>query len=163
MKAGQDTGSDRTMRHQSDGRELEGIGTRMDSIYTPEHARKKTGASESRFYSARFAGHSLSVSRANPKESERLAFGHLLSTKLQAQALAYTPSSEGCGGERRELLDRMPASSRRQPDRANTSKMPAVLLEASIIVNGAEELLLETPERSRIAQAMLATVSRLCR
>jgi hypothetical protein len=33
------------MRHQPDGRELKGIGTRMDSIYTPEHARKKAGVS----------------------------------------------------------------------------------------------------------------------
>jgi hypothetical protein len=33
------------MRHQSNGRELKGIGTRMDSIYTPEHAQKKADAS----------------------------------------------------------------------------------------------------------------------
>jgi N-acetylmuramoyl-L-alanine amidase len=41
--------------------------------------------------------------------------------------------------------------------------VPAVLVEAGIIVNRADELLLETPEhRARIAQANLAAVSRFC-
>src|SRR5215470_15954012 len=31
------------MRHQSDGRGLTGIGTRMDTIYAPERARKNAG------------------------------------------------------------------------------------------------------------------------
>ena len=43
------------------------------------------------------------------------------------------------------------------------TKVPAVLVEAGIIVNRADELLLETPEhRARIAQANLAAVSRFC-
>src|SRR5262249_44700055 len=124
-----------------------------------------THAGESRFYSDRFAGHSLFVSRANPKAAKSLAFGHLLGIELKAQGLAYTRHHlEDVAGERRELLD--PNAGVYRDDNLivlSHTKMPAVLLEAGIIVNRAEELLLETPEhRGRIAHATLAAVNRFC-
>jgi N-acetylmuramoyl-L-alanine amidase len=129
------------------------------------YKEKWTHAGESRFYSDRFAGHSLFVSRANPKPAESLAFGGLLGIELKAQGLAYSRHHlEDVAGERRELLD--PAAGVYRDDNLIVlarTKMPAVLLEAGIIVNRAEELLLETPEhRGRIAQAMLAAGSRFC-
>jgi N-acetylmuramoyl-L-alanine amidase len=129
------------------------------------YKEKWTHGGESRFYSDRFAGHSLFASRANPKASVSIAFGRLLGTELKAQGLAYTRHHlEDVAGERRELLD--PDAGVYRDDNLivlTHTKMPAALLEAGIIVNRAEELLLETPEhRARIAQAMLAAVSRFC-
>lgn len=129
------------------------------------YKEKWTYAGESRFYSDRFAGHSLFVSRANPKSAESLAFGHLLGIALKAQGLAYTRHHlEDVAGERRELLDSDAGVYRYDNLIVLThTKMPAVLLEAGIIVNRTEELLLETPEhRGRIVEAMLAAVNGFC-
>jgi N-acetylmuramoyl-L-alanine amidase len=129
------------------------------------YKEKWTHAGESRFYSDRFAGHSLFVSRANPRPAESLALGHLLGIELKAQGLVYTRHHlEDVPGERRELLD--PDAGVYRDDNLivlTYAKMPAVLLEAGIIVNRAEELLLETPEhRGRIAHATLAAINRFC-
>jgi N-acetylmuramoyl-L-alanine amidase len=120
---------------------------------------------ESRAYSDRFSGHSLFVSRENPRFADSLAFGHLLGIALKEQGLVYTRHHlEDVRGERRQLLDADAGVYRY--DKLVVlmhTKVPAVLVEAGIIVNRAEELLLETPEhRARIAQANLAAVSRFC-
>jgi len=120
---------------------------------------------ESRAYSDRFSGHSLFVSRENPRFADSLAFGHLLGIALKEQGLAYTGHHlDDVPGERRQLLDADAGVYRY--DRLVVlmyTKVPALLLEAGIIVNRAEELLLDTPEhRGRIAQAMLAGVSGFC-
>jgi len=120
---------------------------------------------ESRAYSDQFAGHSLFVSRENPRFADSLAFGHLFGIALKEQGLVYTGHHlEDVPGERRQLLD--PDAGVYRYDRLVVlmyTKVPALLLEAGIIVNRAEELLLDTPEhRDRIAQAMLAGVSRFC-
>jgi len=120
---------------------------------------------ESRFYSDRFAGHSLFVSREHPKPAESLAFGRRLGIALKDQGLVYTNHHlEDVAGERRKLLD--PEAGVYRYDKLFVlmhTKMPAVLVEAGIIVNREEELLLETPEhRDRIAQAMLVAASDFC-
>jgi N-acetylmuramoyl-L-alanine amidase len=120
---------------------------------------------ESRAYSDQFSGHSLFVSRENPRFADSLAFGRLLGIALKEQGLVYTGHHlEDVPGERRQLLD--PDAGVFRYDRLVVlmyTKVPALLLEAGIIVNRAEELLLDTPEhRGRIAQAMLAGVSRFC-
>ena len=120
---------------------------------------------ESRAYSDQFSGHSLFVSRANPKLAESLAFGHLLGIALKDQGLGYTNHHlEDVAGERRRLLD--PEAGVYRYDNLVVlmhTKMPAVLLEAGIIVNRAEELLLETPEhRDRFALAALVAASEFC-
>jgi N-acetylmuramoyl-L-alanine amidase len=84
---------------------------------------------------------------------------------LKAQGLAYTRHHlEDVAGERRELLD--PDAGVYRDDNLivlTYTKMPAVMLEAGIIVNRAEELLLGTTEhRGRIAHATLAAVNRFC-
>jgi N-acetylmuramoyl-L-alanine amidase len=120
---------------------------------------------ESRPYSDRFAGHSLFVSRKNPRLAESLAFGHLLGIELKKQGLVYTRHHlENVPGERRQLLD--PEGGVYRYDNLVVLRytgVPAVLMEAGIIINRAEELLLETPEhRDRIAQATLAAVDQFC-
>ncbi len=120
---------------------------------------------ESRAYSDQFSGHSLFVSRENPRFADSLAFGRLLGIALKEQGLVYTRHHlEDVPGERRQLLDADAGVYRY--DKLVVlmhTKVPAVLVEAGIIVNRAEELLLDTPEhRGRIAQAMLAAVTRFC-
>jgi N-acetylmuramoyl-L-alanine amidase len=120
---------------------------------------------ESRAYSDQFSGHSLFVSHENPRLADSLTFGRLLGIALKEQGLVYTGHHlEDVPGERRQLLD--PDAGVFRYDRLVVlmyTKVPALLLEAGIIVNRAEELLLDTPEhRGRIAQAMLAGVSRFC-
>jgi N-acetylmuramoyl-L-alanine amidase len=120
---------------------------------------------ESRAYSDQFSGHSLFVSRENPRFADSLAFGHLLGIALKEQGLVHTRHHlEDVPGERRQLLD--PEAGVYRYDRLVVlmhTKLPALLLEAGIIVNRADELLLETPEhRGRIAQATLAAVSGFC-
>jgi N-acetylmuramoyl-L-alanine amidase len=120
---------------------------------------------ESRPYSDRFAGHSLFVSRMNPRLAESLAFGRLLGIELKKQGLVYTRHHlEKVPGERRELLD--PEGGVYRYDNLvvlRYTSVPALLLEAGIIINRAEELLLETPEhRERIVQATLAAVEGFC-
>jgi N-acetylmuramoyl-L-alanine amidase len=120
---------------------------------------------ESRAYSDQFSGHSLFVSRENPRLADSLAFGRLLGIALKEQGLVYTRHHlEDVPGERRQLLD--PDAGVYRYDRLVVlmhTKVPAVLVEAGIIVNRAEELLLETPEhRGRIAQAVLAAVNSFC-
>ncbi len=116
-------------------------------------------------YSDLFAGYSLFVSRENARFGGSLAFARLLGAELRSRGLAYTHHHvEDVPGERRELLD--PETGVFRYDRLVVlmhAKAPAVLLEAGIIVNRAEELLLETPEhRAKIADAMLAAVKRFC-
>jgi N-acetylmuramoyl-L-alanine amidase len=120
---------------------------------------------ESRAYSDQFSGHSLFVSRENPRLADSLAFGRLLGIALKEQGLVYTRHHlEDVPGERRQLLD--PDAGVYRYDRLVVlmhTKVPAVLVEAGIIVNRADELLLETPEhRGRIAQAVLAAVNSFC-
>jgi N-acetylmuramoyl-L-alanine amidase len=120
---------------------------------------------ESRPYSDRFAGHSLFVSRMNPRLAESLGFGHLLGIELKERGLAYTRHHlEDVPGERRQLLD--PEGGVYRYDNLvvlRFTSVPAVLMEAGIIINRAEEVLLETPEhRERIAQATVAAVERFC-
>ena len=119
----------------------------------------------SRPYSDRFAGHSLFVSRMNPRLAESLAFGRLLGIELKKQGLVYTRHHlENVPGERRELLD-LEGGVYRYDNLVvlRYTSVPALLLEAGIIINRAEELLLETPEhRDRIVQATLAAVERFC-
>jgi N-acetylmuramoyl-L-alanine amidase len=122
-------------------------------------------AGESRAYSDQFSGHSLFVSRENPRFADSLAFGRLLGIALKEQGLIYTGHHlEDVPGERRQLLD--PDAGVFRYDKLVVlmhTKVPAVLVEAGIIVNRVEELLLETPEhRARIAQANLSAVSRFC-
>jgi len=131
-----------------------------------EHYKEKwehEGAS--RPYSDRFAGHSLFVSRMNPRLAESLAFGHLLGMELKERGLVYTRHHlENVPGERRQLLDSEGGVYRYDNLVVlRYTSVPAVLMEAGIIINRDEELLLETPEhRDRIAQATLAAVDRFC-
>src|SRR5262245_54772106 len=116
-------------------------------------------------YSDTFSGHSLFVSRENAHFSDSLAFGHLLGLELKARGLVYTRHhTEDVPGERRQLLD--PEGGVYRYDRLVVlmyTKMPALLVETGIIVNRADEPVLESPEhRALFTSAIVAAVQTFC-
>ncbi|MGA2129550.1 MAG: N-acetylmuramoyl-L-alanine amidase, partial [Xanthobacteraceae bacterium] len=131
-----------------------------DSVQDSYLARWEHDGRTDRF-SDRFSGHSLFVADGNARFDDSLAFARLLADELMARGMHFTlHHAEDIPGERRPLLD---------PDRGiyrydellvlKNTAAPAVLLEAGVIVNRAEELALAAPERQRtIAAAMVAAV-----
>jgi N-acetylmuramoyl-L-alanine amidase len=129
-----------------------------DSVQ-PHYLQTWQVAGETRPYSDRFAGFSLFVSRANPDPPKSLACATAIGAALRAAGFA--PSlhhAEPIAGENRPLLgtengvyayDRLVV--------LRTATIPAVLLEAGIIVNRDEEVVLSRPEtRAAIAGAIAA-------
>ncbi len=116
-------------------------------------------------YSDRFSGYSLFVSQDNRHFKESLLFARLLGEELAAHGLHYSAHhAEPVRGEGRLLVDAT-AGVYRYDDlyvlRFSTS--PAVLMEAGIIVNRRDELVLAAPEgQRRIAAAVVAAANAYC-
>ena len=120
---------------------------------------------ETRPYSDQFSGHSLFVSRENPRFSDSLAFGRLLGLELKSRGLVYTRHhTENVAGERRELLDAEAGVYRYDGLVVlRYTNVPAVLVEAGIIINRDEELVLESPEQQALlTNALVAAVQQYC-
>ena len=116
-------------------------------------------------YSDRFAGWSLFVSQASPRAGEGLAFARLLADRLLAYGLPFSRHhAEPIPGEGRPFLD--PGRGIYRFDGLGVLKnarSPAVLLEAGIIVNRAEEAALASPGRqAQIAQAVGEAADAFC-
>ena len=120
---------------------------------------------ESQRYSDRFRGYSLFVSTHNAAYPESLAVAKLISRELRGRGL--TPAlhhAEPRPGENRPLLD-AELGVYRFDDLVvlRTASMPAVLLEAGVIVHrGEERLLRQISYRQRIVQAVVKAVSAFC-
>jgi N-acetylmuramoyl-L-alanine amidase len=116
-------------------------------------------------FSDRFSGYSIFISKENARNAESLEFATMLGEALIGRGLTLTTHhAEDIPGERRPLVD-----SERGVYRYDElvvlqqTKAPAVLLEAGVIVNRAEETALASPERQRsIAAAVTAAVIRFC-
>ena len=122
-------------------------------------------AGEARKYADTFSGFSLFVSRASPHFAESLAFARALGGSLYETGLRHSPHhAEKIAGENRETLDAEHGVFEFRNLRIlKESDAPAVLLEAGIIVNRAEELELASPERrTRVATAIVAAVTAMC-
>jgi N-acetylmuramoyl-L-alanine amidase len=116
-------------------------------------------------FSDKFSGYSLFVANGNPRRDDSLAFARLLADELLARRLHFTRHhAEDIAGERRLLLDTERGIYRYDELLVlQNTKAPAVLLEAGVIVNRAEEMALATPERQRaIAAAVVAATDRFC-
>ena len=117
-------------------------------------------------FSDRFKGHALFVSRDNARFRQSLAFAQLLGRALKSHRLEYTPhyTLKLMGPRRRLLVDARAGVYRfDQLVVLKDARMPAVLLEAGSIVNRAEELSMESPERQAlIAAAMVEAVEKFC-
>lgn len=116
-------------------------------------------------YSDRFSGYSLFVSDKNAAAQDSLRLARLLGTELRKRCLVATRHhAEAIPGEGRELVD---------PQRGvyrfddlvvlKATRMPAVLFEAGVIVNRADEEVLRSPEHKRLlAQAISAAIGSFC-
>jgi N-acetylmuramoyl-L-alanine amidase len=131
-----------------------------DSVQ-PHYLEEWTYGGETRRFSDRFAGFSLFVSRRNPDPVASLACASAVGAGLRAAG--FTPSlyhAEPIPGESKPFADRR--NGVHYFDNLvvlHTATQPAVLLEAGVIVNRAEELRMSEPEtRRRIANAVAAGV-----
>ena len=118
-----------------------------------------------RRYSDRFSGYSLFVSERNPRFADSVAFGRRLAAALRERGLAPTlHHAEPIAGENRPLLDSELGLYRYDGLAVlRTARMPAVLLEAGIIVNRDEELRLDDAvHRADIVAAVVAAVHATC-
>ncbi|MEW5862190.1 MAG: N-acetylmuramoyl-L-alanine amidase [Pseudomonadota bacterium] len=113
---------------------------------------------------AQFAGFSLFVSRANPRLAESLACASAIGARLRAAGFA--PSryhADPVPGENRPFADE--ANGVHYHDNlavARTAQMPAVLVEAGVIVNSEEEARMRDPRIRRRIAAALAEGAQLC-
>jgi N-acetylmuramoyl-L-alanine amidase len=115
-------------------------------------------------YGDRYAGHSLFVSRENPRLKQSLACASAIGKQMRDAGFSPTTHhAEKIPGENRPFAD--------EPNGVHYfdhlavlrhAHMPGVLFEAGVIVNREEELLLLEPERqARMAQA-IATGIEVC-
>ena len=136
-----------------------------DSV--PERLREtwEYEGKENRF-SDRFKGHSIFISYDNGDRGGSLLFARLLGNRLKASGLQYTShyTLAIMGGRQRELLDAGAGVYRYdQLIVLRAPRMPSVLLEAGLIANRDEELLLASPGRqSLISSAVTEAVEIFC-
>jgi N-acetylmuramoyl-L-alanine amidase len=118
-----------------------------------------------RQYSNRYSGFSLFVSKLNPGWEEGFRFAKILGDKLMKRKLTFSlHHEEDIPGERRTVMDRNRGIY--QFDDLvvlKLAKVPAVLLEAGVIVNQDEERELGTAaRRSLIAASVIEAVDVFC-
>jgi N-acetylmuramoyl-L-alanine amidase len=140
------------------------VSVHHDSVQ-PHYLEEWVHEGEARKFSDRFAGFSLFVPRRNPEVERSLACASAIGARLRAAGFA--PSLYHA--------DPIPGESKPFADRANgvhyyenlvvlhSASQPAVLLEAGVIVNRAEELALRDPATQRLIAAAVAEGVRRCR
>jgi len=125
---------------------------------------------KTRWFLDKFEGFSLWVSQKNNRYAESLGIATILADRLMASGLKFTTHHDELTntdkyGRVAPLVDR----ERGIYDASDhiavlyESRMPAVLLEAGMIVNRAEEQVLSSPAlRATIAKAVAKAVERFC-
>jgi N-acetylmuramoyl-L-alanine amidase len=116
-------------------------------------------------YSDRFRGYSLFYSTQNSRAQESRLFAQHLGHALRARGLIATlHHAEDIPGERRTLVDAEQGLYRfDELVVLKSAAMPAVLLEAGVIVHREEERLLRTPaHRQKLIEAVAAALERYC-
>ena len=140
------------------------ISIHHDSVQ-PRYLSNWTLDGVTRRYSDRFRGFSLFVSAKNAHFDDSRTFAELLGRALTEQALTPTlHHAEPIKGESRPLLDAS-LGLYRYDDLVvlKGAAMPAVLIEAGVILNRDEELLIAHPAyKQRIGTAIVSSVSEFC-
>ena len=140
------------------------ISLHHDSVQ-PRYLEEWRFAGRNLTYSDRFSGFSIFVSRANQHFAESLAFASGLGRHLTAAGLHFTKHhAENIPGENRPMLDAAHGVFEFRNLRIlKDVDAPAILFEAGLIVNRAEELELASPARRQLAsQAIVAAVTEAC-
>ncbi len=134
-----------------------------DSVQ-PQYLQSWQVDGRERRYSDRFSGYSLLISRRNPEPEQSLACAQRIGASMRAAG--WQPSlhhAEPIEGESRPLAD--PANGIYWFDNLavlRTASSPAVLLEAGIIVNRADEQKLDDPQQQQRMAAPVAEGVRDC-
>jgi N-acetylmuramoyl-L-alanine amidase len=132
-----------------------------------QYLRRWTYQNEEQFYYDESKGFSLHVSTKNGRFRESYNFAKTLADDLIAKGLSINTTHEKNNpvGAQVPFLDKSLGIYQRDNLRVlNSAKMPAVLLEAGVIVNREEELSVSTGEyQNVIAGAVVKAVGRLCR
>jgi len=131
----------------------------------PRYYRDWRYSGKSRHFSDTFSGFSLFVSMENSQAAKSLFLAKAISDELRARGLRFTTHhAEKIPGEAKELID--PERGVYRYDKLLVLRMtkgPSVLLEAGIIVNRNEEIILGTAERQQlISAAVVDGVIKLC-
>jgi len=119
-----------------------------------------------RRYSDRFAGYSLFFSGKSAQAKASLTLARLIGRELRGAGLSFTRHhAEPIAGENRELVDATVGVYRYDGLAVlREAAMPAVLVEAGIILNRDEELALASPARiETTAGAIAQGVAAFCR
>jgi N-acetylmuramoyl-L-alanine amidase len=129
-------------------------------VETWEHAGKEHD------YSDRFKGHSIFISQDNIDVAGSLLFGRLLGNALKASGMKYTPHyTQAFMGHRQRILVDAFSGVYRYDQLIVLRKVnkPSVLLEAGMIINRDEELVLATPKhRARVSAAVTEAIEKFC-
>jgi N-acetylmuramoyl-L-alanine amidase len=139
------------------------VSVHHDSVQ-PHYLEEWEHGGERRNFSDRYAGFSLFVSRRNPALELSLACASSIGRELRAAGFA--PSlyhAEPIPGESKPFADR--ANGVHYYDNLvvlHSATQPAVLVEAGVIVNRAEELALAEPATQRRIAAAVAEGARRC-
>ena len=117
-------------------------------------------------YSDRFRGYSVFVSDANPRRADSLRMAALLGSQMRRAG--FTPSlhhAEPIPGENRPIVDAALGIMRFDGLAVlRTAAIPAVLLEAAVIVNREDETAVQQPSTfGRMVEAIVSAVQRYCR
>ena len=119
-----------------------------------------------RYFSDRFSGYSVFVSRRNPDFKTSLAFAELIGKEIKAFGLPYAEqySQPIMGRHRHPLLNKETGVySYDELIVLRTTRMPAVLLEAGSIINRDEELKMDSRERQDIiSSSVVAAAKQFC-
>ena len=119
-----------------------------------------------RYFSDRFSGYSVFVSRRNPDFKTSLAFAELIGKEIKAFGLPYAEqySQPIMGRHRHPLLNKETGVySYDELVVLRTTRMPAVLLEAGSIINRDEELKMDSRERQDIiSSSVVAAAKQFC-
>jgi N-acetylmuramoyl-L-alanine amidase len=117
-------------------------------------------------FTDRFRGHSIFVSYDNADRAGSLQFAKLLGHELKERGLQFTShyTERFMRARRRQLLDRETGVYRFDKLYAlRATRMPAVLFEAGLIINPAEEMELAGSERQKLAAAAVTdAVKKFC-
>jgi N-acetylmuramoyl-L-alanine amidase len=117
-------------------------------------------------FSDKFSGYSIFVSERNKHAMQSLEFAKLLGRALIAHGMHFSlHHAEKIPGENRQLLDRNVGVYRYdQLVVLERSTAPAILLEAGVIVNREEELVLRSAARQEgISEAVVQATKQFCK
>jgi len=118
------------------------------------------------YFSDRFSGYSVFVSRGNPDFKTSLSFAELVAKEMKAQGLEYAKQYTQAimGRNQHPLLNKETGVySYDKLIVLKSTRMPAVLLEAGSIINRDEELKMDSPEyRDIVSSGVTAAVKEFC-